>query len=181
LLVTPANEVWAVDVSTSTFVLLKGTLSTSGPNFNAQLVAYTSPDAVPVSATGTVVARSSINGTVTGPGGSEPFTLSYSAGYESAPNRAALAGSYSISSGGTVTLNANGLFTGTPNGCSVSGTLQADASGKNFYRVSISFGPAPCELPNGTATGVLAPSGTQLVGGFVSGNSFGDAFVLTRL
>lgn len=180
MVVTNTGEVWAVDTSTATFLLLRGSVTTQGNAFSASFQVYT-PTAVAASATGTVAAKSKITGTVMAQGVSSPFSLNYVSSYEAVPNRAALVGTYAVSSGGTVTLDANGQFAGTPNGCVVNGTLTPDASGRNFYRGTITFGQAPCSLPGVTAAGVLAPNGpNQLVGGFVSG-TVGDAFVLTRM
>jgi len=41
-----------------------------------------------------------------------------------------------------------------PTGCAWSGTVAPRASGRNVFDVRIDFGPAPCELPDGVATGI---------------------------
>lgn len=82
--------------------------------------------------------------------------------------------------GRTMSVQAIGDFTGVSSGCSFAGRFAEDSSGKNFYRVTVDFGPAPCALPNGTATGVAAvASDTVLAVGLVSGAS-GQASLLTR-
>ena len=53
-----------------------------------------------------------------------------------------------------VTINSNGTITGSSTGCSFTGTVSADGSGKNFYDVSITFGASPCAFPNSSTTGV---------------------------
>jgi hypothetical protein len=86
----------------------------------------------------------------------------------------------------TVTINSNGTMSGSSSGCSFSGTVAADSSGKNFYDVSITFGASPCAFPNQTATGVgvyyLLSDGVthQLLAGVTLGNSEGTAFFAQR-
>ncbi len=54
----------------------------------------------------------------------------------------------------TFDVAADGTVSMSQNGCVASGTLQPRASGKNIFDVTVTFGAAPCELPNETATGV---------------------------
>jgi len=85
-----------------------------------------------------------------------------------------------------VTINSNGTVSGSSSGCSFTGSVSADASGKNFYDVSITFGASPCAFPNQTATGVgvyyLLSDGVthQLLAGVTVGNSQGTVFFAQR-
>ncbi|MCR5867945.1 hypothetical protein [Aquincola sp. J276] len=69
----------------------------------------------------------------------------------------------------SVTVAANGNLTASGlSGCNFSGTVLPRASGKNVFDVTLRFGPAPCALPNQTATGIalaypLDNGSTQLV------------------
>jgi hypothetical protein len=48
-----------------------------------------------------------------------------------------------------------GILESGPNySCTATGTIKPRASGKNVFDVSVTFGPAPCEMANETATGV---------------------------
>ena len=86
----------------------------------------------------------------------------------------------------TVTINSDGTVSGSNLGCSFSGTVAADISGKNFYNVSLTFGASPCLFPNQTATGVgvyylLSDGAThQLLAGVTYGNSAGTVFFAQR-
>jgi hypothetical protein len=54
-----------------------------------------------------------------------------------------------------VSVAADGSFTGsTDYGCSFSGTLTPRPGGKNVFVASVTFGAAPCGLPEQTATGI---------------------------
>ncbi len=180
LLVTGTGEMWAIETDASPYVLYRGSVSTSGTQASGTFTGYQGASSFTGSVSGQVTARSRITGSATALGRTVSFTLDYDSSYDSAPSLAAIAGRYSASSGAVVTVAADGSFSGSEDGCALSGTLTPDSSGKNFYRVSMRFGAAPCLSPNGTATGVLARTGSsQLVGGVVF-NGLGDAFVLTR-
>lgn len=110
--------------------------------------------------------------------------------YDSAANPANIAGAWSLTdlAGHPVALNiaAGGAFTGSSNGCSVSGTIQPRASGKNVFDFSLTFGAAPCALPGQVANGIALEY--QLTGGkrqlLVAGSdasrSHGTAFLGSR-
>jgi hypothetical protein len=94
-------------------------------------------------------------------------------------------GTFLDGSTGIATVNANGTFSGSSSGCSFTGTINADSSGKNFFNVSLTFGGSPCLLPGQTATGIavesLLPNGVtrQLLFAGTSGNS-GTLFIGQR-
>jgi len=87
----------------------------------------------------------------------------------------------------TVTVASVGTFTalGT-SGCRFTGTATPRASGKNVFNTSMTFGPAPCGLPNQTASGIavvypLTSSQTQVIFAQVdSARAYGSAAFGTR-
>lgn len=180
ILVTKSGEVWGVEFTSPNYTLYRGSVSMSGDQASVAATSYQGSTTAQVSLVGRVIPKTSITGTAASGGQTSAFSLQYDPTYEATPSTAAVAGAYTISSGGTVTISASGTFTGaTGSGCAVSGTL-TPASGENFFRFSISYDAATCGTTT-QATGVLAPSasGAYLVGGAISGN-LGDAFVLTK-
>jgi hypothetical protein len=85
-----------------------------------------------------------------------------------------------------VNINASGTFSGSDSGCSFSGSITPDSSGKNFFKVSLTYGASPCLSPNQTQAGIgvdyLLSDGVthQLLAGVASGTSFGTVFVANR-
>jgi hypothetical protein len=71
-------------------------------------------------------------------------------------------------------------------GCKVSGTLVPRPSGKNVFNLDVTFGPAPCYLPNKKTTGIaisypLPGGGSQFVAGVIDDTrTYGAAIVGTR-
>lgn len=53
----------------------------------------------------------------------------------------------------TVSISLTGQITPVGSPCSYSGIIAPDAN-KNFFNVTITFGPAPCNLPNQTVSGI---------------------------
>ncbi len=84
-----------------------------------------------------------------------------------------------------VTINPNGTFSGSDSGCLFSGTINPDASGKNFFDISLTYGATPCLLPNQTQSGIvidyLLLDGVtrQLMAGVSAGTNYGTVFVST--
>lgn len=184
ILITSTGELWGVEVVGSSLALYKGTVSTNGSSFSAQLAGYLGSQKVDGTASGTVVPQKTLQGTVSASGQTpSSFSLTYDATYNQLPNLAALAGNYADSTGGTFTVATNGAFSGANSlGCTESGTITPDTSGKNFYRVVLTIGQdSACgSFAGRTATGVLGVAGSNmLVGGVVLGN-LGDAFLLTK-
>jgi hypothetical protein len=142
------------------------------------------------------VMGSSINGTVTESGSptvtfSGTFMPSSSFNYNTQANLANITGAWSgtllDASSAALTINANGSFSGSnSSGCSFSGTLTPDASGKNFFDVSLTLGASPCVPANQTSSGIavdyLLSDGvtTQFVAGVASGTSYGTLFIANR-
>lgn len=144
--------------------------------------------------TATDVPGQSVNGTITESG--KPVTFNGTAlapasfNYDTAASVGSISGAWNgalldgITT--TLTINSNGTVSGSSSGCSFTGTVTADGSGKNFYDVSITFGSSPCAFPSQTATGVgvyyLLSDGVthQLLAGVTLGNSVGTAFFAQR-
>ena len=95
-------------------------------------------------------------------------------------------GSLLTSGTASITVAANGQFTGSSNGCSFTGTLTPRSSGKNFFITTVQFGAAPCAAPGETGTGIaitypLASGGQQLIIGITNAaRSLGTAFFAVR-
>lgn len=103
-----------------------------------------------------------LNGTIVEPTGNVGFTSAPIAAsllnYNSAAKLSDIAGHWNVTSlrgfASSFDIGATGTFTGTSSGCSLSGTFTPRASGKNVFDMTMSFGPAPCQIPNGTIKGM---------------------------
>ena len=129
-----------------------------------------------VSATYNASAKT-ISGTTTSTSGTSTFSGGPIAGslynYDAAATLSTVAGSWTTTSltGETVIISiaAGGAFTAVSSGgCRFSGTVAPRASGKNVFNTSLTFGLAPCALPNQNATGIavaypLTTGRTQLI------------------
>lgn len=145
--------------------VIQGNGSTSGATFtssNARDFNLEGDGVLNATVAANFAEKSTLSGTVTyGPGLTNTFTSSYDSDYELTPSTAALAGTYTgevaFSLGNeaaTVTVAANGTFTGTgASGCAVSGTATPRAKG-NAFVISLTFGGAPCYFANQTLTGI---------------------------
>ncbi|KXU85327.1 hypothetical protein CR51_40410 [Caballeronia megalochromosomata] len=113
-----------------------------------------------------------VDGTVANKDGSAGLAFSGSAAsmLDITPSRANLGGLYSgrgMALGGTtqtrITVAGDGYLAGTTNsGCIFKGTA-APHEGANAYDVSVTFGPAPCPLPDTTVTGNAVLDGPRLL------------------
>jgi hypothetical protein len=89
-----------------------------------------------------------------------PATLGTVAGHWDTVSTTGSMVSINISAGGTMTLS--------DNGCTGSGSITPHASGKNAFSVVMTFGGAPCVIPNQTVTGIavaypLSTGQTQVI------------------
>ena len=81
----------------------------------------------------------------------------------------------------SVNVAVDGAVTTSGSGCTSTGTVTPRPSGKNVFDISLTFGPAPCALPNATARGIavvypLSTGDTQLIAAVVdSSRQFGVA------
>jgi hypothetical protein len=177
ILITKSGEIWGVALTSPNYTLYKGTASTNGTTLTGSGTMYVNDTSVPLSITGQVVPKSTIKGTASSNGTASQFSLVYDSNYEITPTTASIAGVYTVSSGGSITVASTGAFMGSVNGCVVSGTL-TPATNENFFRLSVAYDQTTCQT-NVTASGIMVKSGTALVGGAVAG-ALGDAFVLTK-
>jgi hypothetical protein len=108
------------------------------------------------------IVRQSLNGSITYPGPSvATFTSIFDPAYDTTPSLASLAGTYTGQAGSvggvqsaTVTVAANGVFTGVEaDGCSFTGTATPRGRG-NIFDQSVTFGGAPCEFAGSTLVGI---------------------------
>lgn len=91
--------------------------------------------------------------------------------YEQQPT--SIEGAWRNVSGGTVTVDTTENFTSISNGCTATGKATPDASGKNFHRLTVTTGPAPCSPANATGQGILFSDGANLLAAIVSGGTGG--------
>lgn len=201
LLVLENGEYWGLyGQQTAGAFLVAGFMQGSGSSnagsftsSNARDFGYLPPLQGSVNATYNTTAKT-VQGTITAPGATVGFTggpitgSTYS--YDGAAGPAAITGAWSlVDLGGnpiTISIAANGSFTGNASGCSLSGSVIPRPSGKNVYNLSLTFGSAPCLLPGASATGValsypLSNGTAQLIVAGVNGSrSTGMAAFGTR-
>ena len=172
LLVLENDEYWSLyGTSSANAFFVAGFIQGQGASSNGSFASSNAKDfGIVPPASGTVsatyVANTSISGTVAAPGGSVTFSGTPIAGstydYNTPANLSTIAGSWSLTalngSSVALTVATGGAFTGNSAGCSFTGTLTPRSSGKNVFNLSLTFGAAPCSLPNQTGTGVALSS-----------------------
>jgi hypothetical protein len=187
-LVLEDDSFWALygSQSAGTFFVtgfVHGQGASNDGNFNssnARDFGFSPPLAMTVSARYT--SGVSLSGTLAVAGGSVAFNAaaipSARFNYAAAPTIASIAGAWSnmtTLSGATanVTISSTGAFTGTSDGCTFTGTIVPRPSGRNVFNVALTFGPAPCALPNQNGSGIAVtylvnggPTRQLIVGGF---------------
>jgi hypothetical protein len=140
------------------------------------------------------VAETSISGAVTESGTSITFSgtasalssFNYGVPAVLSDITGAWAGTLMDGTSALVTVSSNGSVNGSDSGCSFSGSVTPDSSGKNFFRVSLTYGGSPCLFPNQTQTGIaidsLLSDGVthQLLAGVTSGTIYGTVLVANR-
>lgn len=201
LLVLENDEYWGLygTNTASTFFVagfIQGTGTSNNGSFtssNARDFGTDPPASGSVSAT--YVADTSIKGTIAAPGGSVGFAgtpiVSSSYVYNTPAIVSTISGAWSLTAldGSSVALNvsSSGAFSGSTSGCLFSGTLTPRTSGKNVFNVALTFGGAPCALPNQPASGVavsylLANGVTRqiIIAGTNSARTSGTALFGTR-
>ena len=86
----------------------------------------------------------------------------------------------------TLDIGSTGTYSGSSQGCAMSGTVTPRASGKNVFDISMRFGAAPCILPHVSVKGVavLTPLNngkTQLIAtGIDATHAYGSALFAVR-
>lgn len=201
-IILPNDNYWAIvgTVSGNVFTVSEMLAGQGTSNHGKYTASLTDFHSIGTSDSGSVsasyVTGSSISGTVTESGSpavtfTGTFLTSSSFNYNTSATLTNITGAWSGTlldgTSTAVTINANGSFSGSSSsGCSFSGTLTPDASGKNFFNVSLTYGASPCLLPNQTSSGVavdyLLSDGVtrQLVAGVASGTSYGTVFIANR-
>ena len=199
-IVLPSDKFYAIYGSLSgNTLLLFGLVTGQGSSGNGTYTASVTdffisgaPNSGSVNAT--YVAGSGLNGTLTENATTTTFTgnaePASSFTYNTAASLSAITGSWTGTlldgMNTTVTINSDGSLTGSSSGCSLSGTVAPDSSNKNFFDVSLTFGPSPCSTPNLNVTGVaveyLLSDGVthQLLAGATAGTFFATVFAATR-
>jgi hypothetical protein len=146
------------------------------------------------SVSATYVTNNTLTGSVTESTTTTTFTASPPAStayiYNTGANLSNITGAWTLSDllGGTLNMSvaSNGTVTGSEGSCTFSGTITPRASGKNVFDISLTFGAAPCLLPNQTATGIaidyLLANGTRqfIVAGTNTSRTVGSSFFGTR-
>ena len=199
-IVLPTDKFYAIYGTVSGNTLLLSGLATGqgtsgNGTYTASVTDFTYTGAISSgSVSATYVAATSLNGSLTESGNAITFTgtsePASSFTYNTPASLSAITGTWTgtLLDGmtTTVTINSNGGVSGSSSGCSFSGTVAPDSSNKNFFDVSLTFGPSPCSLPNQTATGIaveyLLSDGVthQLLAGVTAGTTFGTVFAAVR-
>jgi|SRR5581483_1826003 len=203
-IVLPTDNLYAIygSVSNNVFLvcgLITGQGASASGSFTGNVTDYDDCTGSLVVSTGSVsasyVAGSSLNGSLTENGNSYTFTGTTPANSLFDFNQAAaisdISGDWSGAVFGgesvTVTIGSDGSVSGFgSSGCSFSGTVTADSSGKNFFNVSLTYGAAPCTFPNQTGSGIavdyLLSDGVtrQLIAAVTLNSSAGTVFFAQR-
>lgn len=200
-IILPNDTFYAIYGTTSGNVLyisgmMTGQGASSNGNYTATVTDFNSSGTTFTrSVAATYVTGASIAGTVSESGNST-VTFNGTVGPSSSFNYSSPAllsgisgawtGTLMDGSTATVHINTSGTFSGSDSGCSFSGTITPDSSGKNFFNISLTYGASPCSLPNQTQSGIavdyLLSDGVthQLLAGVASGTSYGTVFVANR-
>jgi hypothetical protein len=173
-IVLPDSSFWTLygTVSNNVFFVqgvLQGNGSYSGTNYGASGLDsyYQTPQYVyAFSVNATFVPGSSISGTIVDTAsvynGPTSFTATAmptsSFNYDATPNLSDIAGSWSGALLGNVpgsaSIQSDGTFSGSSQGCSFSGSISPDPSEHNFFDVTIKYGSVNCYFPGLTQTGI---------------------------
>jgi hypothetical protein len=187
-LVLENGQYFIVPTSTSGVGLVEGIMTASAGNFtDPAAVVYPSSD-VPVAATttGSFTAKKSLSGTVAAsqslsspfPQGTTGVTFNgdYNSLYDSPATIAEALGTWTGQTAGSsasvsLSVAADGTFTGTNGSCSFSGSVTPRSTGKHVLDGKVTFNSNSCLLSAGTSMGFEA---------VVSGNQFVAAGVTTQ-
>jgi hypothetical protein len=203
-IVLPNDQLYAIygSVSGNVFLvcgLITGQGASASGTYTANVTDFDDCTGSLVAITGSVTASymagSSLNGSLTENGNTITFTGTAPAGslfnYNGAASISDITGSWTGAVLGgesvTVTIGSDGSVSGSgSSGCSFSGTVTPDSSGKNFFDVSITYGGAPCTFPNQSGSGIavdyLLSDGVtrQLIAAATLGSSTGTVFFAQR-
>lgn len=170
MLILENGELWSLygtQTSTTFFVngFVQGSLSAAGTSFSSSNARdYGFFPALTGSATGSFnKGAGTISGTVSTNSQSVSFTGGPIVGslynYNTPASLATVSGTWTLDSVGgetiSLTVQTNGNLTASTSlGCNFTGAVTPRASGKNVFDATLTFGPAPCALPNQSATGI---------------------------
>lgn len=184
MLVLENGELWSLygtETSTSFGVagFIQATIGPSGSSFSSTNVRdYGFAPAVAGTATGTFnQAAGTISGSVSAGGQSVSFSGGPIAGslynYNTPATISTISGGWTLDAlnGETIVLNVQSdgsLSASSSGGCNFTGQVRPRNTGKNVFDTTITFGPAPCALPNQTGSGItvaypISGGGTQLL------------------
>lgn len=200
-IVLPNDSIWVLyGTSTPSIFYVAGMMTGQGASKSGSYTAnlqdfYWTGATYTASVTATYVPGASMNGSVTEGGGVGTYTFSGAPLASSNYNYSAPASLSAVSgtwrgtlldgTSAILTISTSGTLTGSNLGCSFTGKVAPDSSGKNLFAVSLTFGGSPCVLPGQTASGIgityLLANGVtrQLVFGGTSGSN-GTVFMATR-
>lgn len=164
--------------------LVEGILTASGGKFTdpaaVDFTGAVSPVAASVS--GTFTEKQSMSGTVQVGGQTISFNGNFNSLYDTPVTLADAQGTWTGGLAGssnpvTVTVSANGTFTGTDGVCNFNGTVTPRSTGKHVLDGTVTFQNSSCALGAGTSLNFEAvPSGSQVVAAGVTSQRNG-AFV----
>lgn len=132
-------------------------------NFEGQF-----PEVTDGTISGNYAQKTTLDGSVTAPGGSLTFNFAYDNSYDQTPNLALIAGTYiggdvSTTESVNVTIETSGLLTFvSQSGCSGTGLVTPNPNG-NVYDIAVTFSGGVCSNGTSTVTGVLAAEGVDIV------------------
>ncbi|MBS0357069.1 MAG: hypothetical protein JSR83_24555 [Proteobacteria bacterium] len=159
LFVSVADVVWAVDTAAATPTLYTGPLARQGTNLTATLSQIVGSSETKSSLVATISNTPTPSIRIERLDGIThlPMTLAPVTSYFSPSALSQIAGSYDLSSGERIVVDANGSVRSTEPGCTIQGSIEAPWTDRNVYYLGITFGPAPCKTPMAFIEGILAP------------------------
>lgn len=184
LLVLEDGSFWSMyGTATASFFGVAGFVQGTGTSVNGSFTSTSTKDFgfYPAVAGTTNATYNTSARTIVGTVSSSLGTVGFSGGpiadslydYSAAANLSTVSGSWVTSSltgeSVAVSISASGAVMGASSlGCNFAGNVAPRSSGKNVFNVTLTFGPAPCELAGQAATGIavaypLASGQTQLV------------------
>lgn len=171
-IVLPNDQVYAIySCCTTTTGLLVGQGTSNNGTYTATVTDFSTSGmgTATASITATYVAGTSINGTSTENGKTVSFSGTVPTGFNyntpavlsniTGTWTGELGSSLNEATTATLTINSNGSFSGSDvGGCTFSGMIIPDGSGKNFFDVSITYGGSPCNPAKFSVSGAVAVS-----------------------
>lgn len=179
VLITPDGELWGFQQNSTGYGLAQGTVTRTASSLAGTVQAYPLGVAASSTVTGSLTG-SVLTGALSNRYLSTSFSGTSSRYHLNTPLVSRVSGAYALHTGGQLEVSASGSVTGTDQGCNFTGTVTPDSSGRNFYRFTVTFGAAPCLVPNATGDGVVVPVSDNLAYVGVVSGQVGLGYVLTR-